>query len=67
MNSTNKKKITIRFFLYILGGAALGACLCFGILYVETPFTNLEPGPMFFEMIVKRHRYERPFFLRRMT
>ncbi len=41
MNSTNKKKITIRFFLYILGGAALGACLCFGILYVETPFTKL--------------------------
>ena len=27
--------------LYILGGAALGACLCFGILYVETPFTKL--------------------------
>ena len=26
----NKKKITIRFFLYILGGAALGACLSLG-------------------------------------
>lgn len=37
----NKKKITIRYFLYILGGAALGACLSLVCFHAKTPFEEL--------------------------
>ena len=37
----NKKKITIRYFLYILGGAVLGACLSLVCFHAKIPFENL--------------------------
>lgn len=39
-----KKKITIRFFLYILGGAFAGVVLSIGAYMIETPFTQLFPS-----------------------
>lgn len=44
MNKKSKKKTTILFFLYMLGGAVLGACLCFGIFSVEKTFSELFSG-----------------------
>lgn len=40
----NKKKITIWFFLYILGGAALGACLSLGTFYAKGSLSKLFSG-----------------------
>ncbi len=41
MNKKTKKKITIRFFLYILGGAVIGICLSFGTFYAKTSLEQL--------------------------
>lgn len=43
-NEKAKKKITIRFFLYILGGAFAGAALSVGAYMIKAPFTQLFPS-----------------------